>query len=173
MKSSQETEIQVNSMIENQASKKRRLDLSEPSGISETSDQTIMPLIESFLNRSFPFEAKIGCLIAINAMISEKPSHCQSLLQKDIVNEIANLADKIIFKVGKQPDKDLSVIAKILAKICESSDGEKLFGDIKMPFSTMERLKSEMKIFESESSPVQFAFDSDHSRKVKTEIQLE
>ena len=71
-----------------------------------------MPLIESF------------CLIAINAMITENPSHCQSLLKKDILDVISLLADKIIFKVGKQPDKDLSVIAKILAKICESSEGE-------------------------------------------------
>ena len=173
MKSAQETGIQVNSMIENHASKKRRLDIVEPSESSGNCDQTIMPLIESFMNRSFPFEAKIGCLIAINAMIAENPSHCQSMLKKDIVDEIANLADKIIFKVGKQTHKDLSVIAKILAKICESSEGEKLFSDIKMPFSTMERLKSEMKIFERASSPVQFAFDSDHSRKVKTEIQLE
>ena len=173
MKSVQETGIQESSFEYNNATKKRRLDNTEPSGTSGNCDQTIMPLIESFLNRSFPFEAKIGCLIAINAMITENPSHCQNLLKKDIVDEIANLADKIIFKVGKQPDKDLTVIAKILAKICESSEGEKLFSDIKMPFSTMEQLKSEMKMFETSSSPVQFAFDSDHSRKVKTEIQLE
>ena len=178
MKSSQETEIQANSMVENHASKKRRMDLTKLSGSSETCDQTIIPLIESFMNGSFPFEAKIGCQIAINAMITETPSQCQSMLKKDIVDENivdenANLADKMIFKVGKQPDKDLSAIAKIIAKINESSEGEKLFGDIKMPFSTMERLKSEMKIFESASSPVQFAFDSDLSRKVKTEIQLE
>ena len=137
MKSSQETEIQANSMVENYASKKRRIDLTEPSGSSESCDQTIIPLIESFMNGSFPFEAKIGCQIAINAMITETLSHCQSILKNDIVDENANLCDKIIFKVGKQPDKDLSVIAKILAKINESSEGEKLFGDIKMPFSTM------------------------------------
>ena len=128
-----------------------------------------MPIIESLLNRSFPFEAKIGCLITIDALIADDSNASQFLIKKDVIDEISNIADKIIFKVGNQPDKDLTLVAKILATINGTAEGRKLICEMKMAHKALERLKTEMKKFENNSNEIQFAFDSDHSRKVKTE----
>ena len=67
------------------------------------------------------------------------------------------------------------MIAKILATIFEFSEGKNLLDEVRLPPSTMERLKTEMKCFQKNSNPEHFAFDSDHSRNVKTEsvIKLE
>ena len=151
------------------ATKRRRID--DAHGSQDDSNHMLIPFIESFMNGSMPFEAKIGCLIAINALISEDETTCQYLTKKDIIHEIANLADKIIFKVGNQPDKNLEVIAKILFKISNVSDeGKKLIRDIRLAHRALERLKNELRSAERDLNPEHFAFDSDHCRKVKTEV---
>ena len=170
MKLVQDTEIEKNFIINDpSSSKKRKVDHTES---SVDDGQMVLPLINSFMNRSFPFEAKIGCLISINALISEKFDICHHLLKTEFVEEIANMADKIIFKVGSQQDKDLSMIAKILAKIFEFSEGKNLLDEVRLPPSTMERLKTEINCFQKKCNPEHFAFDSDHCRKVKTESEI-
>ena len=89
------------------------------------------------------------------------------------MDEIAIVADKIIYQAGDQPNEHLSVIAKILVKINASSDGQKLFSDIIMPYNTLERLNHEMKKFESTLSTEQCGFESEVNIKVKTEIKSE
>ena len=111
----------------------------------------------------------MGCLIKIDALIADDSNASQFLIKKDVIDEISNIADKIIFKVGNQPDKDLTLVAKILATINGTAEGRKLICEMKMAHKALERLKTEMKKFENNSNEIQFAFDSDHSRKVKTE----
>ena len=150
---------------------KKKRKLVEVQSLDDTSTHMILPMIESIMNRSFPFKAKIACLTAIVEIISEDLNACKYLAKKDVIDEIANIADKIIFKVGIQPDKDLDILAKILVKVSgTSTEGKKLIQEMKMPISSLERLKKEMKKFEMDSNPEQFAFDSDHIKKVKNEI---
>ena len=148
------------------AAKRRKIDNAHCS--KDDSNHMVNPLIESFMNRSMPFEAKIGCLIAINALISEDDTTCHFLTKKDVIDEIGIVANQIIFKVGKQPDKNLDVIAKILSMVNLTDEGKKLIQDIRMPHSALVRLKNEMRREESDLNPGNFAFDSDLCRKVKT-----
>ena len=171
MRKSQETENDVNSMKDIHSTKKRKLDHSGHTKDSNICDQTVIPMIEVFMNRSLPFLCRISCLMAIDAFITftKNPSHCQPLLKMDIVDEIAIAADEIISKVDKESDKHLSVIAKILVKINKSTEGKKLFGEIKIPYGSLERLKSEMEMYESTS----YTFEADDIMKIKSEIKLE
>ena len=139
----------------------------------------VMPIIQTVLNPSVPFEAKIGCLTAIHAFILEDRNTNKLLIKKDVIEEVAMIASQIILSTGNHQNIDLDVIAKILVKISKSAEGKKLVNEItelRMTQSSLDTLKTSMEKFEAEPTPEQFPFDSesDHWRKkIKTEIKSE
>ena len=137
------------------------------------SERMVSPLLDSFLDTTFTFDSKIACLHGIAGLMLKDSDILKFLVKKEIIDEIANIVIQIVGNSGNEFNKDLSMIAKILSKINAIQEGKKLIGEMKMSLSAFEKLQTEMRRFENNPDPRQFAFDSDHSRKVKTEIQLE
>ena len=104
------------------------------------------------LNKYFPMEGKIFCISAIDSLIAKDLEVCDFLVKKDIIDELAVIAKKIIYQVGNQPDKDLATIARILAKVNEIQQGKDLINEINLPFGTFNRLKTEIMKFDLTSN---------------------
>ena len=149
--------------------------LQKPTEVSE-SLILIQPLMESLLNKDFSFHGKITCLSLINTIVDRDSNACKHLVKKEIIDENAILISEIVSREDDSVN-DLEIIAKILAKIKVISEGKKLINDMKLSYGAFEMLRSEMKKFEFNARPEQFAFESDSGRKIKTEevteIQLE
>ena len=127
---------------------KRKLDDSEDQNAIAMMNHLTAPL----LNKYFPMEGKIFCISAIDSLIAKDLEVCDFLVKKDIIDELAVIAKKIIYQVGNQPDKDLATIARILAKVNEIQQGKDLISDINLPFGTFNRLKTEMMKFDLTSN---------------------
>ena len=149
--------------------------LQKPTEVSE-SLILIQPLMESLLNKDFSFHGKITCLSLINTIVDRDSNACKHLVKKEIIDENAILISEIVSREDDNVN-DLEIIAKILAKMKALSEGKKLITDMKLSYGAFEMLRSEMKKFEFNARPEQFAFESDSGRKIKTEevteIQLE
>ena len=129
-------------------------------------------LKETFLKKDSSFSRKITCLSAIDPILSRESNICLQIAEKEVIDEIASLVREIVSRNDVQqnsPNKDLVVIARILAKLNSTSEGKKLIGDMNLSFSAFEMLKAEMKKFEIDPHPSQFAFDSD-CKRIKKEL---
>ena len=141
-------------------------------GKNEETTMILQPLIELFLKEAFSVHGKMTCLFAMNTIISRDSSACDHLMKKEIVNELANLVSDI-FSKNENNQKDIEIIANILANINSRNEGKKLINEMKLSFGAFERLRVEMKKYGFVSNPQNFVFDSDHDLKVKNEIKLE
>ena len=72
------------------------------------------------------------CLSSIEAIISRNPNVCHHIAKKEVVNEIANLVTEIVSNDQNGQNKDFEIIARILAKLNATSEGEKLISDMKL-----------------------------------------
>ena len=124
--------------------------------LNDTEDQDAISMMNHLtaplLNKYFPMEGKIFCISAIDTLIARDLEVCDFLVKKDIIDELAIIAKKIIYQVGNQPDKDLATIARILAKVNEIQEGKDLINEINLPFGTFNRLKAEMMKFDLTSN---------------------
>ena len=132
--------------------------------------EMVQPLVSMFLNTHFPSEGKISCLSAISSLITKDVKVRDYLVKKDIIEDIANLAEK----VENQP-KDLNIIGRIFFQLNGINEGKELIGEVRMPIRAYEKLQSEMKKFEVSLNPEDFAFSSEEStsKRIKNEIKTE
>ena len=76
------------------------------------------------------------CVCAIDSMISRNSETCKYVTKKEIVDELGNLFNEVMSKVGNnENDDDLAMIARILGKVDVSNEGKKLIGDMNMSFN--------------------------------------
>ena len=130
----------------------------------------VQPLVDSLLKNTLSYQSKKICLSAIELIISKDASACDYLMKKEFVDEVGNIVEEIVYKESNTLIKDFEMIAKILAKLEQrNNEGKKLIGGMKMSFSAFDKLRTEMKKFETGSRPSDYLFDSDQSIKVKAE----
>ena len=132
----------------------------------------VQPLKDLFLKKNVGYARKVMCLSAIDLIVSKDPDAKNHIAEKDVIDEIANLVSEIVSKDGYGKNKDFEIIAKILAKLNATSEGEKLINDMKLSYGSFMKLRNEMKKFEFNPDHTQFAFDSDcsSSKKFKSEF---
>ena len=129
------------------------------------------PAKKLLLKKDIPYLRKMTCLSSIDAILSRDPSVCQHIAKKEVIDEMANLVSEIVSNDQNGQNKDFEIIARILAKLNSTSEGEKLINDMKLSYGAFMKLRSEMKKFEFNPDHTQFAFDSDslNSKKIKSE----
>ena len=140
---------------------------------SDTIENMLSPFIDSILKKTFPFEAKLLCFQTIIALVTKHQDMLTFCIKKEFIDEIAVIVSEIVSKEENTGCKDLAIIAKLLSRINNVHEGKKIIGEMKLSLNAVEKLQIEMKRHENNPDPRQFAFDSDHSRKVKTEIKVE
>ena len=131
----------------------------------------VQSLKVSFLMEKSSYSHKITCLSAIYPIVESEPNICHQIAEKKVIDEIAILVQEIVSRnnlTQNSPNKDLVVIARILAKLNSTSEGKKLIGDMNLSFSAFEMLKAEMKKFELNLDHNQFVFESD-CKTIKSE----
>ena len=149
--------------------KKRKI--LEASQESENPGEIAEHLAFSISSKFMPFEGKIGCIEAIDALISKNLQDqnliSESLSKKELIEELDKVTKEIIYKVGNGPDKTLTSIARIFAKIEKNPQGKKFIQELEM----CPRFKTEMKKFREITNPEDFEFDSDQNgTQVKPEV---
>lgn len=142
--------------------KKRKLD-EQPEDVIEMAQ----PLVTTLLNKHFPTEGKISCLSAISSLITKDTKVCEFLAKKDIIEEIANLAEKV-----ENEPKHLIVIAKIFSKLNGLKQGKELIDEVRMPIKAYKKLQDQMRMCEISENSESFSFSSEEStsKKIKREI---
>ena len=141
-----------------------------------SSDDVLMivkPTKELFLKKTVSYSLKMTCISSIDAILSRNPNVCQHIAKKEVIDEIANLVSEIVSnELQGQSKKDFEIIARILAKLNTTREGEKLISDMKLSYGAFMKLRSEMKKFEFNPDHTQFAFDSDCSSSKKFKYEL-
>ena len=140
----------------------------QQSSSSDDISMNVRSLKESFLKKDISYFSKITFLSAIDLIMSRETKICSDITKKEVIDEIANLVQEIVSKDSEGHREDLVVIARIVTKLNLTSEGKKLIGDMNLSFSAFEKLKAEMKKFELNLDPNQFAFDFE-SNKIKNE----
>ena len=72
--------------------------------------------------------------------------------------------------MGEESNHDLEIIARTLAKVNATNEGEKLIGNLSMSFCAFQKLNTQMMKFQVTSHPTQFTFESDVIKPIKNEI---
>ena len=136
-------------------------------------EKVVSPLINSFLDQTFPLETKIACFHAIAALVNKDSNVHEFLVKKVVINEIAKVVGEIVSTAGNinEVNRDLETIAKVLSIINFNEEGKKMIGEMKMSLTAFQKLQFEMKKFENDSDPRHFAFDSDQRiKKFRSDI---
>ena len=107
------------------------------------------PFLKHLLDKNFSSYGKIGCVNAIRSLIDKDLNVSEYLNKKEIIDEIGHIAETIYKRVGNLANKDFENVARILAKVNESSEGMKLIDEMKISFGASKRLFLEMKKFEA------------------------
>ena len=124
----------------------------------------------SFFTKDISFNGKMICLSTIDSMITRYPKAIEFVTEKEVIDEIVELVEVIVPKIGNEKSEDLVLIARVLAKIEHTNTGKKLVDAMKISFSASDKLRNEMKKFKDASNPEDFAFDSENNVKMKAEI---
>lgn len=139
------------------------------SGFSEDVSRLFLPIIEDLMNKDNSYVYKMLCVCVIDSMLCRDHNLCEHISKKEIINEIGNLVSEIVSKVGEESNNDLEIIARTLAKVNATNEGEKLIGNLSMSFSAFQILNAQMMKFQVSSHPSQFTFDSDVIKTIKNE----
>ena len=150
-------------------SSEQEVQTQENSANLEEISKVFCSMTESLLNKDHLFETKMYCVCAIDSMISRNSKTCQYITKKEIVDELGNLYNEVLSKVGNY--EDLAMIARILAKIDLSHEGKKLLGEMNMSFNAFQRLNAEMKKFQFNLDVNDIVFESDDKSRIKSEVQ--
>ena len=133
----------------------------------------VQPMVNSFtVKGTISFSGKMTYLHAIHAILLKDSKACQVVATKEFIDEIATIVGDIISKDNNSHQKDFEVIAKILVKLNLIDQGKDLIDSMKMSFGAFNQLKTEMKKYESTFDTSQFVFESDSSKRIKTEVTI-
>ena len=124
-----------------------------PDDNSDENDDKVKEMLEPFLkhllDKNFSSYGKIGCVNAIGSLIDKELNVSEYLIKKEIIDEIGHIAETIYKRVGNLANMDFSNIARILAKVNETSEGVELIDEMKISFGASKRLFLEMEKFEA------------------------
>ena len=124
-----------------------------PGDTSDGNDDKVKEMLEPFLkhllDKNFSSYGKIGCVNTIRSLIDKGLNVGEYLIKKEIIDELAHIAETIYKRVGNLANKDFENVARILAKLNESSEGMELIDEMKMSFGASKRLFLEMEKFEA------------------------
>ena len=138
------------------------------------SERIVDPLIDSFLDKTFPVETKLACFHAIVALVSKDSNILEFLIKKEVIDEIAIIVGEMVSRNENDSSKDFETIAQVLSRINSNQIGKNLIGEMKMSLTAFQKLQHEMKKFENNCHPEDYAFDSEHKiKKIKTDITSE
>ena len=123
-----------------------------PDDNSDENDDKVKEMLEPFLkhllDKNFSSYGKIGCINAIRSLIDKDLNVSEYLNKKEIIDELAHIAETIYKRVGNLANMDFNSVARILAKVNESSEGMELIDEMKISFGASKRLFLEMEKFE-------------------------